>query len=148
MSDAAASLSVVMSSVAQARQVLTARVFPFLGKALEDGRRWLLIIRPETRTEAQNRLMWPILTEFSKQLEWPVNGRMVTMEPDEWKDVLSAAFYGETARLAMGLNGGVVLLGRRTSKFSKKQFSEWIEFLYATAADRDVRLPAWTGDAP
>jgi hypothetical protein len=43
----------------------------------------------------------------------------------------------------MGLDGGVVMLGRRTSKFTKAQFSEWIEFLYATAAARGVRLPAW-----
>ena len=68
---------------------------------------------------------------------------MVKMDEDDWKDVLSAAFKGETVRLAMGLNGGVVLLGQRTSKFTKAQFSEWIEFLYATAADRGVKLPEW-----
>ena len=90
--------------------------------------------------------MWPILTEFSKQLEWPVDGRMTKMEPDEWKDVLTAAFRGESVRLAMGLNGGVVLLGQRTSKFTKAQFSEWIEFLYSVAADREVTLPAWEGE--
>jgi hypothetical protein len=88
--------------------------------------------------------MWPLLTAFSKQLKWPVNGSMVNMTPDEWKDVLTAAFYGETMRLAMGLNGGVVMLGRRTSKFNKKQFSDWIEFLYATGADRGVDLPEWS----
>ena len=53
------------------------------------------------------------------------------------------ALEGESVRLAMGINGGVVMLGQRTSNFTKAQFAEWIEFLYATAADRDVKLPAW-----
>lgn len=111
---------------------------------LNAGRRMVVSLMPETRTQRQNRLMWPILSVFSKQLVWPVDGRMVSMDEDDWKDVLSAAFRGESVRLAMGLNGGVVMLGQRTSKFTKAQFAEWIEFLYATAADRDVRLPAWS----
>lgn len=110
------------------------------------GHRLVLTLSLETRTQKQNRLMWPLLTVFSKQLLWPVDGRMVVMTPDEWKDVLSAAFNGESVRLAMGLNGGVVMLGQRTSKFNKKQFAEWIEFIYATAADRDLKLPAWVDD--
>ena len=40
----------------------------------------------------------------------------------------------------MGLDGGVVMLGQRTSKFGKKEFSEWLEFLHATAAAREVDL--------
>lgn len=110
------------------------------------GHRLVITLAPETRTQAQNRLMWPLLTAYSKQLQWPINGRLVYMTPDEWKDVLSAAFKGETVRLAMGLDGGVVMLGLRTSKFSKKQFAEWIEFLYSTAAARGVELPAWEGE--
>lgn len=106
----------------------------------------VVTLAPETRSAAQNRLMWPILTEFSKQLQWPVNGEMVTMPPDDWKDVLSAAFNQESARLAMGLSGGVVMLGQRTRKFTKSQFAEWIEFLYSVAAQRGVTLPVWSYD--
>lgn len=107
------------------------------------GQALVLVLRPETRSEAQNRLMWPILTCFAKQCQWPVNGELGYMEPDDWKDVLTAAFKGEDVRVAQGLTGGKVLLGQRTSKFSKKQFAEWIEFLYATAALRGVQLPVW-----
>lgn len=139
-------LTVELHNRTQAWAVIQQQVFPFLKAVLQGGNRWILTLKPETRSQAQNRLMWPILTEFSKQLEWPVDGRMTKMEPDEWKDVLTAAFRGESVRLAMGLNGGVVLLGQRTSKFTKAQFSEWIEFLYSVAADRDVTLPAWEGD--
>ena len=40
----------------------------------------------------------------------------------------------------MGVYGGVFMLGQRTSKFSKVEFSEWLEFLHATAADRGVNF--------
>lgn len=90
------------------------------------------------RTLDQNAAQWPYLDAFSKQLKWPVNGAMVVMTPEEWKDVLTAAFQGETVRLAMGLAGGVVMLGLRTSKMGKRRFSEWLEFLIATAALRGV----------
>lgn len=90
------------------------------------------------RSLEQNAAQWPILQAFSQQLEWPVNGAMVKMAPGEWKDVLTAAFRRETARLAMGLDGGVVMLGARTSAFGKREFSEWLDFLQATAAVRGV----------
>lgn len=126
----------------QAWAAIKNTLFPFLRENLQAGKRWILTLKPESRSQAQNRLMWPILTAFSEQLEWPINGHMVKMAPEDWKDVLTAAFKRETVRLAMGLDGGVVMLGQRTSKFTKAEFSEWTEFLYATAAARGVKLPA------
>jgi hypothetical protein len=93
-----------------------------------------------TRNKEQNAAQWPILAAFSEQLLWPVNGQMVKMSDEEWKDVLTAGFKQETARLAMGLDNGVVMLGKRTSRFSKKVFSEWLEYLHAVAAMRGVKL--------
>lgn len=98
-------------------------------------------IKEATRTLDQNAAQWPILDAFSKQLKWPVNGEMVFLTSEEWKDILTAAFKAETVRVAMGLNGGMVLLGFRTSKFGKKEFSDWLEFLHATAAERGVFIP-------
>lgn len=97
-------------------------------------------VEEPTRTLDQNAALWPILEEFSRQLDWPVNGQRVKLSPEEWKDILSAAFEGESIRLAQGLNGGVVMLGIRTSKMSKQRFSEFLEFLNATAADRGVTI--------
>lgn len=97
-------------------------------------------VEPPKRTLDQNSAQWPYLDAFSQQLKWPVNGEQVFMDPEEWKDVLTAAFKGESVRLAMGLNGGVVMLGQRTSKFPKEKFSEWLEFLKATAALRGVTV--------
>lgn len=101
---------------------------------------YVVEIKEKNRTLDQNAAQWPILEAFSEQLLWPVNGQMVTMTADEWKDVLTAAFRNETSRLAMGLDGGVVMLGMRTSKMTKKEFSNWLEFLNFVAADRGVNV--------
>lgn len=100
----------------------------------------MVSIGDPTRTLEQNAAQWPYLAAFSKQKQWPVNGEMVWMSDEDWKDVLTAAFHRETVRLAMGLDGGVVMLGQRTSQFKKPEFSEWMEFLKATAALRGVKV--------
>lgn len=97
-------------------------------------------IRPVDRTVAQNDAQWPILRSLSRQVQWPINGVMVYMTPDDWKDVLTAAFTKSAPRIAQGLDGGMVLLGARTHKFSKPQFSEWLDFLHSVAAERGVKL--------
>lgn len=101
---------------------------------------YVVTIAQPTRNSEQNALMWVLLTAFSKQLQWPVNGQMVKLSPEEWKDVLSAAFKRETQRVAMGIDGGMVILGMRTSQMGKRQFAEFIEFIQAVAADRGVTL--------
>ena len=139
-------LQLTLRNRVQAWELIKGQLFPFLAGVMQGGAVWVLSLAPETRSQAQNRLMWPLLTAFSKQMQWPVNGQMVHMTPDDWKDVLTAAFRGESVRLAMGLDGGVVMLGQRTSKFTKAEFSEWIEFLYSTAAIRGVALPVWESE--
>ena len=101
---------------------------------------WIAKISEPNRTLDQNADQWPYLEAFANQLQWPVNGAMVWMSADDWKDILTAAFKQETVRIAQGLDGGMVLLGQRTSKFGKREFSEWLEFLHATAAAREVDL--------
>ena len=104
----------------------------------QDGH--VVTLSEPTRNLEQNAAQWPILQAFSDCLVWPVNGRMETLTPDEWKDILTAAFKRETTRVAMGLDGGMVMLGARTSTMSKREFSEWLDFLNATAADRGIEL--------
>jgi hypothetical protein len=97
-----------------------------------------------TRSTDQNSAQWPILEAFATQLKWPVNGHMIYMTSADWKDVLSAAFKREQIRLAQGMDGGVVMLGMRTSKMKKAEFSEWLEFLKATAVMRGVDIGSET----
>lgn len=99
---------------------------------------WVVTYDEPLRTPAQNKQQWPYLEGFSQQKKWSVNGEMVNMTPEEFKDVFTAAFYKETVRLAAGVDGGVVMLGKRTSKMKKAEFREWMAFLKATAADRGV----------
>jgi hypothetical protein len=99
---------------------------------------YIVTVSEPTRNLDQNAAQWPILQAFADQLQWPINGRMEWLTPDEWKDVLTSAFDRESVRVAMGLDGGMVMLGKRTSTMGKGKFSEWLEFLNATAALRDV----------
>ena len=100
---------------------------------------YIVTIKPPSRTDDQNSAQWPYLQGFAEQLQWPVNGVMCWLSKDEWKDVLTCAYEDEVSpRLAMGFSGGVVMLGKRTSKYGKKQFSEWMEFLKAAAALKGV----------
>lgn len=110
-------------------------------QAVEDAPEgYVITVSEPTRNLEQNAAQWPILQAFADQLQWPVNGSMEWLTPEEWKDILTAAFKRETVRVAMGLDGGMVMLGSRTSKFSKAQFSEWLDFLNATAAARGVEV--------
>ena len=119
-------------------EAVRARCAEYIARVAPDG--WVVRVQEPTRNLEQNALMWVLLTAFSEQLLWPVNGAMVKLDPEEWKDVLTAAFKQETQRIAMGLNGGMVILGMRTSKMGKRQFAEFIEFMQSVAVDRGVVL--------
>ena len=88
------------------------------------------------RTEAQNRLLWPLLTSLSLDLKW----HGLTLSPEDWKDLLTASFRKE-ARVVPNLEGnGFVALGMRTSTMSKAEFSDFIEFINAFASREGVTL--------
>lgn len=130
---------VKLHSAQQANSAMNA-LYQTLKPYLLAEHQYELTVKPASRTLDQNAAQWPYLDAFSKQLKWPVNAALCSLTPEEFKDVLTAAFQGETVRLAMGLNGGVVMLGLRTSKMNKGRFSEWLEFLKATAALRGVTV--------
>lgn len=91
------------------------------------------------RSKEQNALMWALLTDLAKQKQWPVDGRLVYMTPEEWKDVMTAGLT-KHQRVAAGIDGGFVLLGRSTRRMTVKQMGELIELIYAFGAERDVRF--------
>lgn len=94
----------------------------------------------QDRTLDQNALMWCRLRDISRQVEWPVNGRMSKMAPEDWKDLFTAELKKEQ-RIAAGLSGGFVLLGCSTRKLKKRELSDVVELLYAFGAEHDVK---WT----
>ena len=93
-----------------------------------------MTIGETTRTLEQNSLLWPLLTEVSRQVDW--YGQKLT--PDEWKDVFSAAL--KKAKVVPGLDGGFVVCGQRTSKMGKREFSDLVELIYAFGAERGVEF--------
>jgi len=96
---------------------------------------YVVDIRPPTRNNLQNSLLWPWLTAISQGVVW--YGQLLTNE--EWKDVLTASLKRE--RVVPGINGGFVVLGQHTSKMSKKDFSELLELTIAFATQHSISLP-------
>ena len=107
-------------------------------KSAPDG--YVVTLAEPTRNADQNALMWVYLQAFSDQLEWPVNGSMTRLTPEEWKEILSAAYRQYRPRVAAGLDGGMVMLGMRTSRMGKREFAEFMDFIQATAAVREVNV--------
>jgi NinB protein len=101
---------------------------------------YVVTVAEPTRNLDQNSALWPLLQAFAEQLVWPVNGEMERLTAEEWKDILSSAYRKEYCRVAPGICGGMVFLGLGTSKMSKREFSEFLEFVHATAVDRGVNL--------
>ena len=90
-----------------------------------------------TRTLEQNALMWASLTDVSRQVRWPVDGKMELLEPEEWKELLSAGLR-KSQRVAAGVDGGFVLLGHRTSRMKVGEMIELNEFIRFFGDSRGV----------
>lgn len=91
-----------------------------------------VVFKEATRTDDQNRKLWPMLADVSRQVIW--HGTRLTT--DEWKDVFTAAL--RKAKVVPGLDGGFVVLGQRTSTMTKREFSDLIELIYAFGAQHGV----------
>ncbi|WP_238908126.1 recombination protein NinB [Achromobacter ruhlandii] len=89
-----------------------------------------------------------MLGDVARQVEWPVNGKMERLSVDDWKAVVVASLMQEK-RMAAGLRGGFVILGKRTSSMSIREMSDCIEFLYSFGDEQGVvwsepiEVPEW-----
>jgi hypothetical protein len=97
--------------------------------------------RPERpRSAEQNRRMWAMLTDLSNQLQWPVDGEMQSLSPEDWKVIISAGL-DRHQRIAKGIEGGFVMLGASTSRMTMKDFAAMIELMFAFGALHGI---GWT----
>jgi hypothetical protein len=96
------------------------------------GHRLTLEIRPEKRSDAQNRLLWSLLTDIARQTKW--HGQQLSAE--DYKHMLTAALKKQ--RVVPGIDGGFVVLGLSTSKMTKPELSELIELAMAFGAEQGV----------
>ena len=105
------------------------------------GHRLVLEIRPEKRSDAQNRRLWAMLRDISQQVDW--YGQKLTDE--EWTHVFTASLKRQKA--VPGLDGGFVVLGQSTSKMTKAEMCELQELIEAFGAQQGVRFAAPEGMA-
>jgi len=89
-------------------------------------------VRQATRTIDQNDLMWALLSDLSRAKP---QGRKET--PDMWKAIIMKA-CGHAVQFTMGIDGEPFPVGYRTSKLTKAQMSDLIEFIYAYGAEQGV----------
>lgn len=86
------------------------------------------------RSDIQSRKMWAMLTDVARQHEH--YGQRY--EPDAWK-ILFLTALGKELRLAPALDGkGVVSLGTSSSKLSKSEMSDLLEFIAAWGAENGI----------
>jgi hypothetical protein len=90
-----------------------------------------------TRTLEQNSKMWAVLTDIAQQVPWHVDGKLQHLEPEDWKDILTAGLK-KTQRVAAGVEGGFVMLGVRTRKMKIGEMVELIEFAHWFGAEHGV----------
>ena len=82
-------------------------------------------IKAPTRSIEQNALLWPLLAAVSAQVVW--YGKKLTS--DDWKSVFTASLF--KSEVVPGLDGGFVVIGQSTSKYTVSQFSDLLEIIYA-----------------
>lgn len=103
------------------------------------GHRLTLEVRPEKRSDAQNRRLWAMLADISAQVDW--YGQKLTSE--EWKDVLSASL--KRTKVVPGLDGGFVVCGQSTSRMTRAEMCELQELMEAFGAQQSVKFRAPEG---
>jgi hypothetical protein len=90
------------------------------------------------RTLSQNDKLWALLSDLSRAKP---DGRMHT--PEMWK-ALTMHACGHAVQFENGLDGQPFPTGFRSSRLTKQQMSDLIEFIYAYGSERGV---VWTEPA-
>lgn len=85
------------------------------------------------RTIPQNDRMWAMLTDVATQADH--NGQKYS--PDQWKCLFMHACGHEVAFMP-GLSGGFFPAGFKSSKMSKEQMTELMDFIEAWGAEHGV----------
>ncbi len=125
--------------------IVAERVVGAVKDAARSGQDFSVTIGEIARSLDQNSKQWPMLADIAGQVPLTINGASslpagnaaaIKVRAKDWKNVLSAVFLRET-RIA-AYDGAVVSLGASTSQFGRRQFSEYIEFLYSVGAEHGV----------
>lgn len=98
---------------------------------------WMMELLDDKRSNEQNRMLWPLLSDLSAQVTW----HGVKLSPEDWKLMMLAGLK-EEMRLVPNIDGtGLINLGRSSSRLSKSEFSDLLEVVLAFGAREGV---VWT----
>lgn len=98
---------------------------------------FVVTVGDATRSLDANAAQWPWLEGFAQQMEIPINGEMMKVDNETWKQILTAAYSAEQMRFAVW-QGKTILLPVRTSIMGKRRFSEWLDWLISEATTAGV----------
>jgi hypothetical protein len=94
------------------------------------------------RSSEQNAALHAIISDIASQKQWAGQ----TLDVETWKRLLVASWAratGERVSMYPALDGhGIEVLYRTTSRLSKQEASELLEFVTAWAIENDIRLSA------
>jgi hypothetical protein len=129
---------VILSDPKQAHRAVLA-LWEWVKPLLTEGKRYVLELREDTRSAAQNRLLHSRIGDIAKQLDWVGKRRSV----DTWKRLLTAAWLrarGEHVEILPALDGhGVDVVFRHTSELSRAECVELSDFILAWGDEREVK---------
>lgn len=98
---------------------------------------YVVAVGEETRTDEQNRLMWPLIKDLREQVEW-----IGQYGPEETKLRFLNTLEKEMKFLPTLARDGLFPVGQRSSTLSKSQFSILLEIMFKTGADEGVKWSA------
>lgn len=110
------------------------------------GHRLVLELRPETRSDAQNRLLHSRFNDIRKQCTWA--GRK--WDTEDWKRLLTAAWCrtrNEGVEIVPAIDGkGFDVLYQRTSKLTRRECVDLSDYVMAWGTEQGVQwCPASLG---
>ena len=109
------------------------------GWIMGSGGAMVLEVRPETRSDRQNKLLHALFGDVSKQAEWMGQKRTAI----EWKLLFVSGHSVATkqgADLVPGLEGEFLNLRESTARMGKARMASLLEYVMAWAIDHDVEL--------
>ena len=109
------------------------------GYLMASGSPMVLEVRPETRSDRQNKLLHALFGDVAKQALWMGSSRT----PEQWKLLFvsgHAIATKEGADMVPGLEGEFLNLRESTARMSKKRMASLLEYVMAWCALHDVEL--------
>ena len=109
------------------------------GYLMASGAPMVLEVRPETRSDRQNRLLHALFGDVAKQAEWMGKKRT----PEEWKLLFVSGHAVATkqgADLVPGLEGEFLNLRESTARMGKARMASLLDYVMAWAVEHGVEL--------